>query len=241
MHIRNHLNPCLAWLILAALMTACSQSTPTPEQQATAAASASEVQANKELALYRTLREQESWELAAPIGQEIVTRFPDTAAAREVTATLSETKSKGGELTARRRLERLWIYQSGKESGGDQNSASIYSSDRSPADRVRLVLRHHSDWGQSVYLFGAGKGFECRGNCTLAVRFDDKAQGIKAYLPKTGEAAMFIRDDKAFLERMQKALTVAIDVTEKGKDPRTLVFEVGGFDPAKWSPLVKQK
>ncbi len=242
MPILNRAVPSVAFVVLAGLLAACSQSQAPPAgQQAAAAASAGEVQADKELALYRTLREQQSWELAAPIGQEIVDKYPASSAAKEVAATLAETRTKATELTARRRLERLWIYQSGKESGGDQNSASIYSSDVAASDRVRLVLRRHSAWGQSVYLYRDGKGFECRGTCSLSVRFDDEPQKIKAYLPKSGEPAMFIKDDKAFLARMQKAQKIQIDVIEKDKGPRTLIFEVGGFDPAKWPALAARK
>lgn len=226
--------------LAAALLAACSPA-PAPQPSA-AAASATEAQAAKELALYRTLQQQQSWELAAPIGKEIVERFPDSAAAKEVAQTLDDTTSKATALSTQRRLERLWSYQSGKESGGEQNTASIYSSDVATGDRVRLVLRRHSEWGQSAYLFGSGKGFDCRGTCTLGVRFDEQpAQKLKAYLPPTGEAAIFISDDKGFIAKLSKAQKIRIDVREKGKAPRTLTFEVGGFDPEKFAVLARKK
>lgn len=220
-------------LLLAAL-AACAPAGPTPEEQAAAAAAAVEAQANKALDLYRTLLTEESWELAAPIGQEIVDKYPASAAAKEVATTLADARAKGEAITARRRLQQLWIYQSGEESGGQQNVASIYSSDMVASSRVRLVLRRHTEWGQSVYLFGAGKGFECRGNCTLEARIDGKPGRIKAYLPATGEPALFIRDDKAFLATLEQARRIELDVVEKGKLPRTLVYEVGGFDASRW-------
>ena len=231
----------LPTLLLGALIVSCAPPAPTPEQQAAAAASAAETQANKALELYRTLQKESAWELAAPIGQEIVDTYPSTAAATEVAQTLADAKAKGEQITTRRRLERLWIYQSGEESGGRQNTASIYSSNQAVSDRVRLVLRRHSDWGQSVYLYGDGKGFECRGNCSLAARFDADASAIKAYRPETGEPALFIRDDKAFLTRLAKTQKVSIEVVEAGKAPRTLVFEVGGFDAARWPQAAKGK
>jgi hypothetical protein len=223
-----------AALLLAVLIAACAPPGPTPEEQAAAAAAAVEAQANKALELYRTLIKEESWELAAPIGQEIVDKYPGSAAAGEVATTLSDARTKGEAITARRRLQQLWIYQSGEESGGQQNVASIYSSDAVASARVRLVLRRHTDWGQSVYLFGSGKGFECRGNCSLDARIDGKPAKINAYLPATGEPALFIRDDKAFLATMQAARRIELDVRENGKAPRTLVFEVGGFDASRW-------
>ncbi|MEP7044085.1 MAG: hypothetical protein ABI843_13560 [Dokdonella sp.] len=223
----------------ALLLAACSKSeAPTPQA---APAPASDVQGQKELDLYRKLQLEKSYELAAPIGKEIVAKYPQSAAAKEVQVTLADASAKADAITTQRRLERLWSYQSGKESGGEQNTASIYSKDAVVADRIRLVLRRHSAWGQSVYLFGNGKGFECAGGCNLNIHFDEQAaKRMKAYLPETGEPALFISDDKAFIERLDAAQTVSIDVTEKGKGARTLVFEVGGFDATKF-PLVKKK
>jgi hypothetical protein len=227
-------------LLIAAALAACSPSQP-PAPAAPAAAPAVDPQLAKSLDLYRQLQQEQSWELAAPIGEEIVARYPDSAAAKEVQETLADARAKADAIVTRRRLAQLWIYQTGKESGGDQISASIYSADAAPAARVRLVLRRHSDWGQSVYLFGSGKGFECRATCTLNARFDDQPAKLKAYLPPTGEPAMFIQDDKAFLARLADTQKLSIDVTEKGKGPHTLVFEVGGFDPAKFPQLAKKK
>ena len=84
-----------------------------------------------------------------------------------------------------------------------------------------------------MYLFGGGKGFECRGVCNLTAKFDDKPQKIAAYLPDTGEPALFIKDDKGFIARLQQAKTVSVDVTIKGSGPKTLTFEVGGLDISK--------
>jgi hypothetical protein len=234
MSFRRHAARRLMTLPLLLLAAACTPPGPTPEQRAAAAASAAEAQANKSLDLYRILLQEKSFELAAPIGQEIVEKYPASTAAKEVAATLADAKAKGTEISTRRRLEHLWIYQSGEESGGQQTSASLYSADQAADDRVRLVLRRHSDWGQSVYLYGAGKGFECRATCALAARFDGKVETIKAYRPETGEPALFIRDDKAFLARLAKARKIGIEVKETGRKPRTLMFEVGGFDPVRW-------
>ena len=224
---------------VALALAACSKSeAPVPQA---ASAPALEAQGQKELELYRKLQLEKSYELAAPIGKEIVAKYPQSAAAKEVQITLADASAKADAITTQRRLERLWSYQSGKESGGEQNTASIYSKDAVVADRVRLVLRRHSAWGQSAYLFGNGKGFECGGGCSLAIRFDDQApKRMKAYLPETGEPAIFISDDKAFIERLDAAQVISIDVTEKGRGARTLVFEVGGFDATKF-PAVKKK
>jgi cell wall-associated NlpC family hydrolase len=229
-------------VIVAGLLAACSPSQP-PGNAPTAAAPAAPVvdaQQAKSIELYRQLLQQQAWELAAPIGKEIVDKYPGSAAATEVQQTLADATTKATAITARRRLTALWIYQTAKESGAEQHTASIYSSDVTVDQRVRLILRRHADWGQSVYLFGGGKGFECRGTCMLAARFDDRAQKIAAYLPDTGEPAVFIKDDKAFIAKLEGTQKLSIDVTEKGKPPRTLVFEVGGYDGAKFPPLPKK-
>jgi hypothetical protein len=230
-------------LTVAVLLAACSEkSAPPSAVPAAPAATAGSAQATKSVEMYRQLLESKSYELAAPIGQEIVTKYPDTPAAKEVQETLADTTAKATAITSRRRLERLWSYQTGKESGGDQSTASIYDSKTSNPDHVRLVLRRHSAWGQSVYLFSDGKGFECGKGCTISMRFDDEdPQRMKAHLPETGEPAIFISDDRAFLAKMSKAQKISMDVVLRNKGNQTLVFEVGGYDPEKFAAVVKKK
>jgi hypothetical protein len=234
------LAPVLAAAVLAACSNKAAPPAPAPPAQQSAQASG-EAQAAKSIAMYRDLLQSNSYELAAPIGQEIVAKYPGTPQAKEVQETLADTVAKASAISTRRRLERLWIYQSGKESGGEQTTASIYDSNPSSSDRVRLVLRRHSAWGQSVYLFGSGKGFECGKPCVVGVHFDNApALRMKAHLPETGEPALFISDDRDFIARMDKAQKVSFDVTAKGKRPQTLVFEVGGYDADKFGTPLKK-
>jgi len=97
-------------------------------------------------------------------------------------------------------------------------------------------------WGQSVYLFApdGSKGFVCKDLCNLVTRFDGKRETWKAYLPKTGEPAMFIKDDKRFIAAMQKAKVVEMDVTTRDQGNETLKFEVGGYDPSRFAPMPKK-
>jgi len=221
--------------VFAFALAACSkQSSPPPSAPAQNAPKASDAQAAKDVEMYRQLLQSKSYELAGPIGQEIVAKYPDSAAAKEVRETLADTVAKATAITSRRRLERLWSYQAGKESGGNQTTASIYSSQPNGAN-VRLILRRHTAWGQSVYLFGSGKGFDCGKACTLSMRFDDAPpERVKAHLPETGEPAIFINDDRGFIAKLSKAQKISIDVTTKSKGAQTLMFEVGGYDPEKF-------
>lgn len=228
-------------IVAAAFGVACSHKSAAPPPAARPAPAVDNAQAVKSIEMYRQLLQSKSYELAGPIGQEIVAKYPGTPQAKEVQETLADTVAKANAISARRRLERLWIYQTGKESGGEQATASIYSSEPAIADRVRLVLRRHSAWGQSAYLFASGKGFDCSKTCSVGVRFDEAApQRIKAHLPETGEPAIFISDDRAFIAKMGKAQKVSFDVVLKGKGAQTLVFEVGGYDSQKFAMPVKK-
>ena len=75
----------------------------------------------------------------------------------------------------------------------------------------------------------------------IPVHFDDAApMRMKAYLPETGEPAIFISDDRDFIVRMDKAQRVAFDVNLKGKGAQTLQFEVGGYEPEKFATPTKK-
>ncbi len=178
-------------------------------------------------------------DLAAPIGEEIVNEFAGTPAAAEVRKTLPQIEAKAKAQAEHDRLAALWSYQSGVQSGGRQYSASITSSKPEGDAAVRLILRRHSKWGQSVYLFGSGHGFVCKGQCDVPMRFDGKPRKWKAYLPKTGEPAMFIKDDAAFIQAMTRAQAIEMDVVTRDRGRETLRFEVGGYDPAKFPELKK--
>jgi hypothetical protein len=225
-------------LVLVSLV-ACSSSAPPPAAQpAPAPAAASEAAAAKELGLYDQMRSSQSWDLATTLGEEIVQKYPASAAATTVKQTLDDVRAKAKAQREARRMAKLWAYAAVAESGGTQYTAAVESKEplkAGGAERIRLVLRQHPKWGQSVYLLLDNAKFDCSKGCaTLPVRFDDaSAQRMKATIPPTGEPALFIDDDKGFIAKMQKAKAVAIDATIKGEGAKTFVFEVGGYDAAK--------
>jgi hypothetical protein len=237
---QGYLRAALPLLFAAsAALCACSSDAPPPPPPNPAATS--DAAAAKELVLYDQMRASGSWELAASLGDEVAQKYPSSAAAATVHQTLDEVHAKAATERETRRLAKLWSYTAVPEAGGTQYAAAISSKDPlksapdpKAAERIQLVLRQHPQWGQNVYLLLDNATFDCRKGCaTLAVRFDDAAvQRMKATIPPTGEPALFIDDDKAFIAKMGKARTVSIDATIKGEGTKTFVFEVGGFDPS---------
>ena len=230
----------LAMLGGALLLSGCSQQgAPTPsaaQQQAQVQAA----DAARNLDTYRQLLRIGNDAMAVELGHDILSRYPDSPAAREVQQTLPPIEKRWKEVSEKNRLAALWLYQVAPMAGGTQSTASIESSGAPGNAPVRLVLRRHSAWGQNVFLYGSGHGFVCRGNCTLPATIDGKPMGIKAYAPSTGEPALMIRDDRAFIVLLRKARKITLTVTPvDGEKPQQLVYEVGGFDPAKWAPLGK--
>jgi hypothetical protein len=228
----------LMWPIAISVgLLACSQTpAPPPPDPAAAAKADADAKANKQLALYDQMRTSGSADIAVNLGDEIVKTYPNTAAAAQVSKTLGDLRDKATRETESKRLARLWAYNSVPEAGGTQFSAAIPSKQSLPGNaRIRLVLRQHPKWGQSVYLLLDNATFDCSKGCaTLPVAFDDApAQRMKATIPPTGEPALFIDDNKGFIARMEKAKTVSIDVTIKNIGAKTEIFEVGGYDASK--------
>ncbi len=230
----------LATMILTVAVSACSQQGPTPPAapSASAQAAANAAAAAKELKLYRQMLAEHSDALAAPIGAEIVQKYPASPAAAEVRKTLPQVQATAKAKAEHERLANLWWYQVA-DVDGTQSTASIYSTEPAGADRVRLVLRRHAKWGNSVFLFApqGSKGFVCKDLCKVVMRFDGKRETWQAYLPKTGEPAMFIKDDARFIRALAKAQVIEMNVVSREHGKETLKFEVGGYDAARFAPL----
>ncbi|HET7931287.1 MAG TPA: hypothetical protein VFL63_07870 [Rhodanobacteraceae bacterium] len=231
----------LAGTLATLVLGACSQQAPTAPAvpSASAQAAANEAAAAKELVMYRQMLADRKNAFAAPIGDEIVQKYPGTAAAAEVGKTLPAIEAHLKATAEHDRLANLWYYQTA-DVQGLQHTASIYATGHDRGDQIRLVLRRHVKWGQSVYLFGNGKGFVCKGNCNVVMTFDGKRETWKGYLPPTGEPAMFIKNDKRFIAALAKTKVITMDVTTKAHGKQTLKFEVGGYDPARFLPLPKK-
>jgi hypothetical protein len=228
----------LAWLLAACSPQTGSSNTPAaPTAQQAQAADAAD-----KLNTYHQLLRIKNDEMAVSMGHDILDHYPNTPAAAEVAQSLPAVEARYKENSEKNRLAALWLYQVSPMEGGTQSTATIDSSQPSGDGRVRLVLRRHTQWGQNAFLYGEGHGFVCRGNCTIATTVDGKSVGIKAFAPTTGEPALMIRDDKAFIAMLQKAKKITINVTlVDGEKKEALVYEVGGFDPSKWAGVGKGK
>jgi hypothetical protein len=231
---------CAPLAFCAVLLAGCSQGPGTPEltaQQQKAAADAATAARN--LDTYRQLLKLHNDEMVVTMGKDIVQRFPHSDAAKEVMQTLPAIEKRYKENSEKNRLAALWTYQVAPMAGGTQSTASIYSQG-DDGEPVRLVLRRHTSWGQSAFLYGSKPGFVCRGNCTITGQADGKPVRIKAFAPDGGEPALMIRDDKAFIALLEKTRKLQLDVTQvEGTRDRHLVYEVSGFDPARWQPVRK--
>lgn len=238
---RHNLLAASIGIVATLALGACSPSAPTPPAapSASAQADANEAAADKELKMYQQMLADHKAAFAVPIGQEIAQKYPGTAAATEVGKTLPGLEATLQAQAEHDRLVNLWYYQTA-DVQGLQHTASIYATGHDRADQIRLVLRRHVKWGQSVYLFGNGKGFVCKGNCRVPMTFDGKRENWTGYLPPTGEPAMFIKDDKRFIAALAKAKVITMDVETKDHGKQTLKFEVGGYNPAQFQPLPKK-
>lgn len=224
---------CLAAFAIAA----CSQGNPpaASSSDAVPAPAASVSRVAGDLDTYRKLVGANNDEMVVTMGHDILDRYPGSDAAKEVQQSLPAIEQRYKDSKEKTRLAALWYYQTAPMAGGIQSTATLYSSQPSGNDRVRLVLRRHTSWGQSVFLFGNGKGFVCKGECTLSASLDGKPHPLKAYLPPTGEPAIFIKDDPGFIAALKKTKKIVLPVMLKdGNKKQDLLYEVGGFDAGKW-------
>ncbi|WP_413625189.1 hypothetical protein [Luteibacter sp. Lutesp34] len=199
-------------------------------------------EAAKKLETYQQLLKLHNDGPAVQLGHEIVDKYPETPAAAEVKKTLGDLETSYKAASEKARLAALWLYQTSPMQGGTQSTATIQSSRPTGEQTVRLILRRHTAWGQSVFLYATtGKGFVCKGDCSLKANFDGKTKIIKAFRPPTGEPALLFRNDAQFLKDLAKTKRLTIDVVTVSRGETTLLFETGGFDPEKWAPLPKKK
>jgi hypothetical protein len=199
-----------------------------------------EAAANAQARNYEQAVAAGQYELAQAYANQLLHDSPDTVAANEVRTTLADTSLKADEARDKHRLTQLWTYNTELlEGGGDNNvvySAAIYATkdpnfngDETP---VRLVMRRHPKWGRSVYLVLDHGEFDCAPGCKVPVQFDDEpAKMMSSSKSDQNKQAMFIDDEETIRDALDKIRAITIKTSVDGR-PRTLTFEVGGFDRA---------
>ena len=227
-------------LVLSCLLaTGCTQ----PEEEAGALSAADQVRASEMLAAFESARKDRNWEVAEAHADELRTEFPDSDAAAKLTPSLEDVRTQASQQRDVRRLRDLWDYQSVPRGKGHQRTATVYSrtpvvEEGMPAIQpdAQLVLREHPEWGRSSYLLFAQSKFRCGPPCRMDISFDggDK-QSFSGKQADSGKGpALFIEDDTRFIKLMSAARELRIQLPKGSGSATSLVFEVSGFDAARY-------
>ena len=158
----------LAPLVLGLLVLGgCSSNDGAPPaSSAQAQQKTRDAAAARNLETYRQLLRIHNDAMVVTMGHDILDKYPGTAAAKEVQKTLPAIEKRYKVDSEKQRLAGLWLYQVSPMEGGTQSTATIENSKPAGVDKVRLILRRHSDWGLNVFFYGGGHGFVCKGTCT---------------------------------------------------------------------------
>lgn len=227
----------LSLALCAALLAGCGEDPEASRAAAAAQAAAREAEAEKGAAAFDDAVDKQNWALAKAQADVLILDFPDSAAAKRVSAKLDEVKARSEAERETKRLAALWSYGTQSVKGGLQRSSAIYAKENVDVDgsgptQVRLIFRDHPSWGRSSYLVLQRGDFNCYGGCRVPVKPDDRpAKSLPGSRPDTDEAiAMFIEDDRALWKLATSAKTLEIEFPVKGLGKRKAVFEVGGLD-----------
>lgn len=175
-------------------------------------------------------------EIAHAYAVDVVSRYAATEAGRALAARLPELQKQASAIAERRRLEGLWTYHKVEdaEAGGTVYTAYIHGVTQGPggAPQVRLVLRRHPSWGQSIYLLmDSGGDFACNGDCRIPLTVDDgeTRQILISRAKDNVPPAVFIEEDRKVLPIIEKARSLKIDLPLAGGSSREFVFEVSAL------------
>lgn len=247
MNFAKLLRPGFAGLC-ALLLAACSGSNDadtadTAESVDRASSPAEQARAAALLASYEAARSGGNWEVAESYADQLRDKFPGSEAAAKLAPGLAQVRTQAAAARELRRLRDLWDYQAVAVDKGVQRSASMYSrtvpaeeGEVAPAPDAQLVLRDHPAWGRSAYLLLAQARFDCGKPCVLKIRFDQlPAQAFAGKQADSGKGpALFIEDQKLFIALLSQAQQVRIQLPKGSGTIASLVFDVGGYEPARF-------
>ena len=203
---------------------------------------ADQARAAEMLKEYQAARTAGNPQAAEAAADKLREKFPDSAPAHELDATLDEVRKAAEAQRETARLQKLWDYQDNDVGKGVQHTATIFSKVPDLGDApaaapdAQLVLRDHPEWGRSVYLLLAQNKFSCGKPCTLQLSFDDAPP--ETWPGKQADSghgpALFIEDEPRFIKALPNAKKVKVVLPKGSGSLNALTFEVGGFDPVRY-------
>jgi hypothetical protein len=203
--------------------------------------------AAQQLAQYRATRAMGRDDLALNFAEDLLTRYPGSAAAKEVAAEVDALRAKAETERDKQRLERLWTYHAVPHESGEDTvyTAFLYSqgaAGASPANedepRLRMVVRRHPEWGESVYLLSDAGNYACTEPCPMRIAFDaGEWMDVPGTPADSGSApALFIeRDFSGLLGDLRTSKRFRVEIPLEG-GATEFVFEIGQLDADRLYP-----
>lgn len=235
------MKPGFASTIVLSLMLAvgCAQDADTEGELSVA----DQARAAEMLSAYESASKEKHWEVAEAHADTLRAAFPSSEFAARLAPTLEAVREQANQQREARRLRGLWDYQAVAKGKGMQRTATIYS--RTPVVEegelaiqpdAQLVLRDHPEWGRSSYLLFAQSKFTCGPPCRMQISFDGgAAQSFAGRQADSGKGpALFIEDEARFTGLLADAREVRIQLPKGSGSASSLVFEVSGFDAARY-------
>lgn len=185
-------------------------------------------------------------EIAHAYAVDVVSRYAATEAGRALAARLPELERQAQAIAEARRLQNLWTYHrvDDAEAGGTVYTAYIHGAAQGAgsAPQVRLVLRRHPAWGQSIYLLmDSGGDFACQGDCRVPLAVDQQAPQpmLISRAENNVPPAVFIEEDSAVLRLIEQARSLTITLPLAAGGERAYLFEVSALNSDELGPPIK--
>ena len=235
-------------LLLGAIVTTAACTDFEAERQAAAARAKAQAEsvANQGSAQVRQALAAGQAERAYALAKQVAEQFPDTAAGKQLATTLPALAKEAERVAEKRRLDSLWTYHAidDDEAGGTVYTAYISGEqmdDSAPA-AVRLVLRRHPSWGQSVYLLmDSGGDFACAEECRMPEKIDGgEARSIVVSRAKDNvPPALFIENDVEAAGTLLSAREIVLTIAHADGRNIDYRFEVSALDGGRIGPAPK--
>lgn len=235
----------LPWMF-ALVLAACGDPEAARRAAEAQAAARTEALAGEAYRQWQAVQQSGKEELSYAFAQDLVSRYPQSQAARTLQPQLPALKQRADAVAEQRRLESLWTYHAvdDQEYKGMVYTAYIHASSSgagASVPGVRLVLRRHPSWGQSVYLLIDRDDFACKNECRLAVSVDGAAP--QSLLISRAEGAnppaLFLEEDAKALDLIDKAQRVSMAIPLSTGSTVDYLFEVGALDISQLGPPIK--